>query len=271
MNNEIIDQVIAESASAPTADQPETTSKTEEETTAPETEPQEPVKEKEEDVPFPKKAVNAISYRDKKIGKLQAELAALKAEKEALQAPKQSTENKPKSDGPPSEEDYDNYGEFMKAQLRWEMKQELQNAQKLQDDQRNQAQQAEWRAERESAQEYNIEEAIKTVPDFQSILAQNVELLDAMPPHVEMAFLESDNAALAGYALLKEGKLQSLFTMSPARAAMEIGRAQDRAEAMLKAKPVTKAPQPMAPAKGVGGVKSREAQTPDELMAWFRS
>ena len=98
------------------------------------------------------------------------------------------------------------------------------------------------------------------------------DLLDELPEHVQTAFLEAENPALAVYALAKEGKLQTLITMSPYQAAMAIGRAQDRGEALTKAKQVTNAPAPIAPAKGSGqGGKTLDRMDGNELMAWLKS
>ena len=54
-------------------------------------------------VVFPKKAINALAHRDRKIGKLKAEQAALRAELEqyrSAQATNQKTSPQPTQDGP---------------------------------------------------------------------------------------------------------------------------------------------------------------------------
>lgn len=223
----------------------------------------------EEDVPFPKKAVNAISRRDKQIGKMRAEMQHYRAELEKLQTQAQQQTPKPKS-GEPNADDFDNYGDYLKAVARHEAKQELAQAQPKQEPVNVQEQV--WIAQREEAVGQQAEALLKTNPEYQQILTENADILDVMPAHIERAFLEADNAPLAFIALAQEGKLEGLLTMSPARAAMEIAKAEARGEALVKAKPITNAPTPISPNRGSGsGSKSLDAMSGQELNAWRKS
>lgn len=225
-----------------------------------------PTETQEPEVIFPKKAVNAISRRDKQIGKLQAQLAAERAElaKYREQQPKTPVDNSPKEDA------FDNYGEYLKAVARYEAKQELSESTKKQEETQAQARDEAWTLERSQYATERATKAIETIPEYKNLLMEHADVLQSLPPHLEKAFLEADAPELAFYALAKEGRLEALLDMSPSRAAMEIGRAEIRGEALSKAKPVTRTPAPIEGIKGVGGAgKSLETMNSTELLKWF--
>ena len=240
--SEFIDKVIAEATQAP-----ETQIEPAAEDAAPlDAEGDAPQAKAEDDVPFPKKAVNAISRRDKQIGKYKAELDHARAELAKYQA---QTDTKKPENQPPKEEDFDNFAEYLKASARFEAKQEFaENNKKVAEDRVSQQEQA-WVSQREQIMVEKANELIQGNPEYKQLLVENADVLDSLPPHIERAFLEADNAALAFVALAKEGKLEALASMSPFQAAMEIGRAQDRGAALAKTKQVTQAPAPLSSAK----------------------
>lgn len=263
MTDEIINQAIESTPSQEA--QVEAPIETTTETEAPlETNPNEPAEPA--DVPFPKKAVNALSRRDKQIGKLQAQLAAERAEL----ARYREQQAKSPVDNSPKEEAFDNYGEYLKAVARHEAKQELsQNSQK-QLEQQSMAQQEAWINERSEYATDRARKAIESIPDYKQLFTENADVLQSLPPHLERAFLEADAPELAFYALAKEGRLEALLGMSPSRAAIEIGRAEARGEALSKAKPVTRAPAPIQGVKGAsGGSKTLDNMNSEELIKWF--
>ena len=116
-------------------------------------------------------------------------------------------------------------------------------------------------------------ELAKQSPEYVSMWKENQWYLNAMPETVQDAFYEAENAPLALYALMKEGKLDDLEDLSPARIAMEIGRAEERGKAYLSAaKNVTNAPTPMSPLKGTSsGNKTIYNMPVDELLKHFNS
>ena len=91
---------------------------------------QENIAEPEEESPFPKKAVNAISRRDKKIGKLSAELEQLRAQLQQV-ASKESVKEQPqgvapqKGDNPPNPDDYQTWDEYLEAKVDYNVKSAL--------------------------------------------------------------------------------------------------------------------------------------------------
>jgi hypothetical protein len=263
MEQNHVDQVIAEATIAPgtVEDTPQTV----------ENEPSEGEQvsaEKKEIPEFDKKFENMKARLKNEKRAAQYEAQKLRAELDQLRA-QQQPKNQPQNDGAPDENDpkYQNYGDYLKDVVRWEAKQALQEGQKAQQEQQVSERVQAYKAEREQVVSEMADKAIESIPDFKNILTEHVDILDHFPPHIEMAFLEADNAPLAFYALAKEGKLESLLTMSPNQAAMAIGRAQDRGEAMTK-KPTTNAPAPLSANKGTGtGSKSPDSMSYAELKA----
>ena len=131
MTDDIIDQVMSEAETVAIETPIEGNETQEEATEAPAEEVTEESQEEAteeateevkatEDTPFPKKAVNALARRDKKISKLQAEYAAATGELQKFrdQAQKAELENAPQEDA------FDNYGDFKEAEIRHKLKQE---------------------------------------------------------------------------------------------------------------------------------------------------
>lgn len=223
----------------------------------------------DDDVPFPKKAVNALSRRDRQIGKLRAEQQQLQAELERYraQAKPQEQSNSQRPSDYPDEDKFDNYGDFLKAVARYEARQEMAEGNKRQQQEYQQSQEQQWVAKRESEIADQAAEVASSIPDFGQTIAEYADVIDSFPPQLERLFLECENPPMAFYALAKEGRLEDLLQMTPYRAAMEIGRAQDRGIALSQRRPITKAPAPIAPARGLGTTgKSLSDMDPAELL-----
>ncbi len=100
--------------------------------------------------------------------------------------------------------------------------------------------------------------------------ANNVNAVRNLPQAIKEIVLESDNPSYAIYQLAKDGQLDDLAEASPARAALMIARAEDKA--LAQCKPKTQAPSPLSSAKGTAkGEKSLDQYSPDELRKWMRS
>ncbi len=261
MSDDIINQAISEAVATPveTAQPIETPEATNETIPSEATEP--------EDVPFPKKAVNALSRRDKQIGKLQAQLAADRAElaKFREQTAKQAST-------PPNESDYDNYGELLKAQHRHEWQQEQATKELQQKEQYTAQQEQKWFDQRTQVVVSKAEQRMAETPEMRQVFAEYVDVLNDIPPQIERMFYEADDPDLAIYALAKEGRLEEVLSLPPARIAIEIGRAEIRGEAMLKKKQITKTPAPIEGLKGTGGSsKTLNSMNSKELLSWLKT
>jgi len=254
--DQVISEIVAQEADAQVAETPET----EVQEQPPQEAPEAP-KTEEVEAPWPKKARNALSRRDKEIGRLRAQLQQLQAQREASpQVPKKSDK--------PQEADFQTYGEYLKADALYDMRQELAKEKEASKNEELSAKEREWMAERDVEIGTKTQEYMKTIPDYAEVAQENADILSEMPPHIQKAFYEADDAPMAFYNLAKEGKLEALATMSPYRAAMEIARAEMKKPVIQ----VSKAPRPMQGATGKGpSSSSLDSKTPDELMKWLNS
>lgn len=260
MTDNVIDAVIASEneriateapVTEPAAKEPE---KVEPEVTE-ETDKTEPTEENgEEHVVFPKKAVNAISRRDKIIAKERATRAALEAEIAQLRQLQAQPQKQPVQSDAPTEEQFETYGEYLEAKVLHKIKLEQEAQGKAQQEQAVTAKVQEWAAQREGDIYQKAQSYAGEIPDFSSVMTEYADVADMLPEHVVNAFYEADDAALAFYNLAKEGKLESLMNMSPARAAMEIGLAQQKRPSINR---VSNAPEPMKAATGTAKTAKR--------------
>jgi hypothetical protein len=220
-----------------------------------------------EEVVFPKKAVNAISRRDKIIAKERAEKAALAAELEQYRSQIQAKppqNNQGNANGAPKEDDFDNYGDFLKAEILYNIKQEQAQQQEQLNKKQQDYQRQIWEEQRTQEIAQKAESHKAEIPDFAQVVEENADYLDDLPEQIQQAFLEADDASLAFYNLAKEGKLEALAAMSPYRAAMEIAMAQSKKPQLNR---VTNAPNPIKSVQGRGSVtKDVSEMSGEELL-----
>lgn len=207
---------------------------------------------------WPTTARTAVRNRDRKIANLYKKLGE-------LEAAQKTVEKQPETGAAPKEDDFDNYGDFLKAQIMHEL-QEKQGAEQQQPEQETNPQMQQYIAQKQMEMAAKAQEYTKNIPDYQEVLAENAEILSALPEHVTHAFLEADDGALAFYNLGKDGGLIELLDMPPVRAAMAIAQAQ-RPYQPAAPKPVHK------PIKGNSGTsqgyKTLSNMSPDEIARKF--
>lgn len=223
----------------------------------------------DDSVTFPKKAINALSRRDKTIGKLRAELAALKAASQVQQPAQQAqqiTKNN-KSDVAPSEDDFDSYGDYLKASLKYELQQE--QAKKDDESHRQQLTQKEqqWKAEREAVIVQSFDGHKANLPDFEQVITSFVDIADEFSPEIENIFLSAEDPALAFYNLAKDGKLEALATMSPYQVMREVAMAEMKKPDVKR---ISSAPQPIKGATGAATGRSENALSGAELLKKYK-
>ncbi len=225
--------------------------------------------EKPADEPFPNKAKNAISRRNRKIAKLQAQLREQSATKD--DQPKE-----PKA--APKEDDFETYGDFMKAQNTHDLDARFDERDKQQQETRETREQDQWIADRTTVQTENAQKLIENTdkyPDYNQVLNENLDVLEDFSEDLHKVFLEAENGPLAFYTLCKEGAIDSLLDMTPYQAAMAIGGAIARTGIATAAtsKPATKkvsgAPIPITGLAGTSDNTNNPADmNPDELIKW---
>lgn len=222
--------------------------------------------------PFPKKAKNAIARRDREIAKLKAQMRTMQTEQQrVVQSQQQSP--KQQSDGAPKESDFDNYTDFLRAQILHEVRQEMGASTKAQQEatqkQQQEAQQQQFIAQKTQDIAKQVQAHSKTIPDIAEVIDEYSDLLDYMPPEIEQVFFAADDTALAFYNIAKSGKLAEVMQMTPYRAAMEIAKAQ---MAPIPTKQTVPPPLPINGAKGTGkATKSITQMSADELMGWLKT
>lgn len=274
----IIESAIAEATAAPAEAQPIADAPKE---VAPTEQPIEEAPTEEapqaEDVVFPKKAVNAISRRDKQIGKLQQERDFLRQElAKVQQKPAEQTKPATMGDEPepndfgipvPKMSDYDTFMAYSRAVNKYDREVERAALAKESETTQRITESQKWEAERRNYQDEKADEFVKANPAAVQVLKEYSDVIKEFSPEIVTALLETDNAVQVLYNLASNGKLEALASMSPARAAIEIGRAEAQSP---PPKQQTKAPTPMSPVKGMAtGGKSFSQYTPEEAHAFL--
>lgn len=219
-----------------------------------------------------KKLLNAMSHRDRRIGKLTAQRYETEAKIRQLeeQLAKYNTKDVPKSTAPETSK-FDNYEDYLVALADYKVNEKLTESEKKRQQEQSQVHENTRHVERVAHLEENDIAAREHFPDFENVFKENEPVIMDAPDHVKKAFLEADNPAYAFYALAKEGKLEDLFTMSPYQVVSTIGKYEDKGLALSKTKQVTKAPAPLAPAKGTGGSgKSLNSMSGNDLLDWVK-
>lgn len=233
-------------------------------------EPKDPGQKAEPDddsVPFPKKAINALSRRDKTIGKLRAELAALRAAQVSQPTQQAQSPQTNKSDNAPREEDFESYGDYLKASFKYEMQQEQAKTKAEAEGQQASYQEQLWKAQREEAIVKSFDGHKENIPDFEQVIASFVDVADDFPPIVEKIFLSAEDPALAFYNLAKEGKLEALATMSPYQVMREVALAEMKKPEIKR---ISSAPQPIKGATGAATGRSENALSGAELLKKYK-
>lgn len=236
-------------------------------------------KPQEDNTPFPKKAVNAITRRDRQIGRLRGQISDYDRrfnEMQAQIAELGASRNAPKE---PVMEDFETVGDWVKAVAKFEAQQGAkpkQDQENLSPEKIKEQAFQEWQQQQHFQQReaHAAEQAAKTATefaDFKQVVDENIDILDSSPL-LDRLILEADNAPLVLYTLAKEGKLEQVAQLPPQQMLMEIARAQSRGEAMARTQKVSKAPAPISGVKGTAaGQKSVTEMSPDELLKWAKS
>lgn len=220
-----------------------------------------------------KKIKNAISYRDKTVGKLRAQLEYERKQVEALKA---------RQVGPaPKEEDFEGkpYGELLTATAKHAAKEEAHNEKVAEAEERVSQVEAAAREEAKAAVDTDAEVARKVFPDFEESIEKlatakraDGQAVIPLAQAVQSAIEMSDNPAHTLYAISKEpGALEYLNSLPAIKAAMLVHDFSLKAANLPRIKTKSDAPTPVAAARGTApGSKSIEQMSPQELIALTR-
>lgn len=219
-----------------------------------------------------KKYERDLDRERRRIGKITAQKYQFKSEADQLRAQLADLQKKPaQNDAEPDIKNYTDYTKYQKDLIAHQIKQSLpEQKPATQQPTQEDYQKAIWRQTRAPALVSQIQSASQTFPDIQQKMQANVQLLDSLPQHVQDAFLEAENGALAIYQLLDDGMIPLLAGMTADTVQAFIERAEDKA--LSRQKPATKAPTPMTAARGTApGSTSPETMSPDQLRKWMAS
>ena len=224
--------------------------------------PAEPV-----EVEFPKKAKNALNRKTRQIGELKARLASM----EQQLAQFQSKASAPEQDAAPKVEDFKEYPDFLDAKVAYQQKKGFEEFSRKQQaelqEQQRRLQQSQWVQQRGSGLEQAADEFAKQTPDYFDVLEANQDILDSAPAPIVELFLhmEPADAVKAFYGMAKDGTIETLGQMSVPQAALAIARS------LNAPKPITKAPPPLASAKGRTSTQTLASMDAKKLMEWANS
>jgi len=215
-----------------------------------------------------KREANRQSHLNRKLAKqrLRNENAELKARLEKLEQA-QTTPKAEQPNSPPKLENYEDLDSWVLATAKFLKEQDTKTEPQVQ--QQNPADSHKQMRTVEISQQ--AKKFAGEVPEYAALVKENNDYLNMMPESVQEAFYEADNAPLALYALMKEGRLEDLEDLSPSRIAMEVGKAEERGKAYLSSvKKATSAPPPLESLKGTGrATKDLDSMSVAELMKKF--
>lgn len=287
-----VDAIIAEASTAPaqtaspeapTESNLETEVKLEQEATA------EPAtKEVEEDVSkkpdseltpeqLAKRERNRQSHQNSKLAQLRRENRELKAKSsQPVEQPKtQNTQPTTSTGEPKSNDPYykdKDWEEFTRDLVKWKVEQNFTAQNKQTEESKQIEQQASAFKKGGDAISAKETEFAKQAPDYANLINDNQEFFKGMTPELAQGFLDAENPTLALYALMREGKVDDLYDLSPTKLAAELVRAEIRGESYLKQPKVTNAPRPLSPARGnTSGTKDVNDMSVEELMSTYKT
>lgn len=233
---------------------------------------QEEIAEPEDDTPFPKKAVNAISRREKKIEKLRAENEQLKAQLQQVPSKEQVSQVKEpevsKSDSAPNPDDYETWDQYLEAKVEYNVRTALEKRTSQEKQSEASRKEQEYYAQRVKDFGASVDRHSEKISDFE-VIGDRIEkdVLPNLSADVHKAILESEDGALALYTLMKEGRIEDLEDMDGREALRFLAKAEVRGQKFIEnSRKVSAAPKPIQAVKGTGTyTKDVADMTPDEI------
>lgn len=223
--------------------------------------------EPSEDVDKELKTVRkALDKRNRYINNQRQRIRDLEAQIEKLNTPKES----PK---PPEMDGYENVLDYLNANQNYTLEQKMAEVQQKQQLEALQQQKQAALAEQTKVFEQQAVELANEHADFKNVIASNISVIEAMPDHINEMLIELDNGLMAAYALAKEGRLASLYTMPPQIAAAHLVQAEIRGQQYLQ-----QSTQQKPPPKPIGSLKGGKSSTQsvpnlkgEKLLKWLDS
>jgi hypothetical protein len=241
-------------------------------------EAQEEIAEPEDDTPFPKKAVNAISRREKKIEKLRAELEQVKAQLQQTTPKEQVSPVKEpdvqKKDTAPNPDDFESWDDYLQAKVEYGVAKALEAKTSQEKQSESFRKEKEYYDQRVKEFNFKEDEYYEKISDFE-VMSKRFEkdFAENLSLDVRRAIMDSEDGPLALYTLMKEGRIDELEDMDGRQALKFLAKAEVRGQKYIEnTKKVSSAPRPIQSVKGTGTYqKDIMDMTPDEIVNKYRN
>jgi len=225
-----------------------------------------------------KRYKNRQSHKDSKLAQSRKKIRELEEQLNKVRS--QPINQEIGFDAKPDINSFSTYDEYTEALLDWKLN--AANKQKQAENIKAQQEQAKaLEGQRQQEQLMLREQQIarqtdnfaKENPDYYPLIRENEAIINSLSPQAQEVLMKIDNPALAVYALMKEGDLESLTEdLDPVELSVKIAEAKVRGNSYTKAKPIiSNAPKPMKSVKGiVGGSEDFSRMSPEQLIKWAR-
>ncbi len=203
--------------------------------------------ETEEATPEPAKVEEPFEGSKKEenaIARLKKQRNSLQYDKKVLQE-KLAQYEKVRQSPPPKQEDFQEWEAYQDAKTDYKYDLKTAEREAEQAKARVEDSDSQWTQERQAVANERGAALEKEHPAVSKLVQDNFHIIAAYPPEIKKALLEADDAPRALANLAIEGRLEDLATMSLARAAIEIGKAESKP--ILKK--TTNAPAPLSPSR----------------------
>jgi len=258
-----VDQMVDDSLAT---DQPVEAQENEDITEGQEEAPQE--QPEEAFTPWPKTAENAVNRLKQQRAKYQSEIQELRTSYQKMESDFQALKNPAPQE--PQEDDFENYGDYLKAVAKFGSQPNQASEEKplSREEIYRQVQEETHYNGRAQSMHTQAKKTAQEVPDYAHLHAQYEDVMDNLPEATQKAFLDTDDAPAAFYALAKSGQLEALTSMPPHLAAMAIARAELQGQQLIQSQKQksTNAPAPMTGVKGSSSVIPDEELSGKELL-----
>jgi hypothetical protein len=225
-----------------------------------------------------KKERNVVSRRDKQIGKYRAQLEAAQAEISKYQRTQQPSTQQtfPAELKEPQPQDFPNdYTGYLRSLAKFDRDSGLREVEQRINAKETHSVSAyreqQFLAASDTALQQATLEYAKAVPNIEAMIEEHGQTIANFPDSIKRVIREVDpqDVIKAFHAMVESDTLEDLADMTPVKAAAAIAKA-----ASMPTKPVaiTKAPAPMAAARGTGAAtKTLTRMSPAELVDWVNS
>ena len=215
---------------------------------------------KDAEAPIPKGVQKRIDRAIRRQYEAEAEAKYLREQIARAQAqPVQQQAQATITEDAPRLENFQTYEDFLRAQARFEAKQEIN--QTLAAQAQREAMERAQAAQRQTAESWQqkVTKATAELPDFADVVGSSSA---PMPEHVKQMVLNSDQGPkLAYYLATHPDEAEQIATQHPLAAIRALVRIEDKLDAAKAVKKTTDAPEPISTV----GAKAKSTKSPSEM------